>query len=76
MGSRRSSVDSATLKAWRGLLAATGKRLGLRTYLLQYCQELLPRFAALIGNCGHCRGDCAKPCSGAGECHWLVQRCC
>src|SRR5262245_5224054 len=40
------SLDTSTLGAWRGQLAATGKRLGLRTYLLQHRQELLPRFAA------------------------------
>src|SRR4051812_4090069 len=47
MGSIRLSVDSATLSAWRGQLAATGARRGLRTQLLQHRQELLPRFATL-----------------------------
>src|ERR1041384_4610505 len=47
MGSRCSSVDSAALNAWRGQLAATGARRGLRTQLLQRRQELLPRFAAI-----------------------------
>src|SRR5260221_10148378 len=47
MDSIHSSVDIATLSAWRGQLAATGARRGLRTQLLQHRQELLPRFTAL-----------------------------
>src|SRR5215471_16803297 len=47
MGSIRASVDVAALNAWRGQLAATGERRGLRTYLLQHRQALLPRFATL-----------------------------
>ncbi len=43
----RSSFDTATLSAWRGQLAATGARRGLRTQLLQHRQELLPRFASV-----------------------------
>ncbi len=47
MGSIRASVDSAALNAWRGQLAATGERRGLRTQLLYHRQALLPRFATL-----------------------------
>ncbi len=46
MFSSRSSFDTTIVSAWRGQLAATGKRLGLRTHLLQHRHELLPRFAA------------------------------
>ncbi len=42
-----STLTPAALRAWRGQVAATGKRLGLRTYLLQHRQGLLPRFATL-----------------------------
>ncbi len=42
-----SSVDGEALSAWRGQLAATEARRGLRTQLLQHRQELLPRFAAV-----------------------------
>src|SRR5258705_7604930 len=41
------TLTSADIGAWRGQVAATGKRLGLRTYLLQHRQGLLPRFATL-----------------------------
>src|SRR5215471_8548432 len=47
MSYSRSSFDAAILSAWRGQLAATGARRGLRTQLLQRRQELLPRFATL-----------------------------
>src|SRR5215471_2147999 len=47
MSYSRSSFDAAILSAWRGQLAATGARRGLRTYLLQHRQALLPRFATM-----------------------------
>ena len=39
MPSFLSSLDASILSAWRGQLAATGKRLELRTYLLQHLSD-------------------------------------
>ncbi len=47
MDSRCSSVDGVALSAWRGQLAATGARRGLRTQLLHHRHELLPHFAMM-----------------------------
>ena len=46
MLSSHSSFEAAIVSAWRGQLAATGARRGLRAQLVQHRHELLPRFAA------------------------------